>query len=102
MSENVTYTDGSNTLTTANNIPFVKFKGFEELVPEYYGALSDILDRTKGVVLMVKLKVIYIKKLDFSIPITLDVPELDINGCFYINKISNYKQGFTAVEFVRL
>jgi hypothetical protein len=99
---NTGFTDGTTTVNAMDNIPFARFVGFDELVPEFYEVLTGILDRAKVISLSVKLNAIDIQELDFSIPIILDVPELDINGYFYINKISNYKQGFTPVEFVRL
>lgn len=99
---NVTFTDGTGSEVTTTSIPFARFHGFEELIPQYYEVLIDILDRTKGIVLVLKLTPVDIQELDFSIPIKLFIPEIEVSGDFYINKINNYKQGFTAVEFVRL
>lgn len=91
-------------LSTAVNtsIPFCRFVGFDQLVPTYYGALIDILTNTKALILIVKLDPMKIQNLDFTIPIELNVPELDISGFFYINKISNYQGGLTLCDFVRL
>jgi hypothetical protein len=98
----VTWTDGTSNLVASDKIPFARFVPFNDLVPNFYNVLTEILDRTKALLLPVKLTAIDIQELDHVIPIYLDVPELDINGYFYINKISNYKQGFVPVEFVRL
>ena len=98
----INYTDGVNNTATTSTLPFAEFIGFDELVPEFYQALTGILDKTKAITLIMKLTAVDIQKLDFSIPIFLDVPDLDLHAYFYINKISNYKQGFTPVEFVRL
>lgn len=96
------YTDGTTTTSVQDSIPFARFVGFEDLVPDFYGILQDILDQTKGILLMTKLNSLDIQNLNFVIPIFLDVPELEINGYFYINKIANYKQGLTPVEYIRL
>jgi hypothetical protein len=101
-SYDVTFDDGSSTLVTTSNIPYAKFEGFDVLVPKYYNALTEILDRTKALGLVINLTPIDIQELDFSIPIFLDVPELDVNGYFYINKISKYRQGKTSCELIRL
>jgi hypothetical protein len=98
----VEWNDGTFSNIGNQSIPFARFVGFEELVPLHYDILKDILDRTKGIVLPIKLNATDIQSLDFVIPIFLDVPELDINGYFYINKISNYKEGITPVQFIRL
>ena len=52
--------------------------------------------------LVFKLTPLDIQELDFSIPVFLDVAEMDINGYFYINKISNYSGGLTSCELIRL
>jgi hypothetical protein len=99
---NVTYNDGVDSEIVTTNVPFCRFVGFDELIPENYEALIDILTNTKALVLMVKLDPIKIQNLDFVIPKKLEIPELDISGFFYVNKISNYQGGLTSVEFVRL
>ena len=101
-SYNVTFDDGTSTLVTTSNIPYCKFEGFDVLVPEYYEALTDILETTKALILVFDLTPIDIQELDFSIPIFLNVPELDLNGYFYLNSISNYKGGATACQLIRL
>lgn len=101
-SYNVNFVDGSNTLPTSTNIPYCKFKGFDELVPEYYQALIDILTNTKALNLIFDLSPIDIQELDFSIPIYLNVPELDLSDYFYLNSISNYKGGATSCQLIRL
>lgn len=98
----VDFEDGTSTLTTTSNIPFCNFVGFDELVPDYYSALTSILDNTKALGLVFNLTPLDIQELDFSIPVFLNVPEMDINGYFYINKISNYSRGLTSCELIRL
>lgn len=99
---NVDFKDGSSTLTASTSIPYCKFKGFDVLVPEYYQALVDILTNTKALNLAFDLSPIDIQELDFSIPIYLNVPELDLNDYFYLNSISNYKGGATPCQLIRL
>ena len=99
---NVSFEDGSSTLNSNTNIPFCDFVGFEELVPNYYNALTNILDNTKALGLVFNLTPVDIQELDFTIPIFLNVPEMDVNGYFYINKISNYSKGKTSCELIRL
>ena len=101
-SYNVTFDDGTSTLVTDENIPYCKFEGFDILVPKYYEALTDILYNTKAFELFFDLTPIDIQELDFSIPIFLNVPKLDVNGYFYLNSISNYKGGATACQLIRL
>lgn len=98
----VTFDDGTTALYAVDDIPYCKFEGFDVLVPEYYEALTDILETTKALNLVFDLTPIDIQELDFSIPIFLNVPKLDLNGYFYLNSISNYKGGATACQLIRL
>jgi hypothetical protein len=98
----VTFDDGTTALYAVDNIPYCKFEGFDVLVPKYYEALTDILETTKALNLVFDLTPIDIQELDFSIPIFLNVPKLDLNGYFYLNSISNYKGGATACQLIRL
>lgn len=99
---NIEFDDGIDSQDIADSIPFARFVGFDELVPEFYDALSGILDRTKGIKIPCKLNSIDIEELDHTIPIFLDIPELNINGHFYLNKIENYKGSLTPCELIRL
>ncbi len=101
-SYNVTYDDGTTSQTETTDIPFCRFVGFEELIPEYYEALTGILDNTKVLPIVLKLTPNLIQNLDHVIPIELKVHELDISGYFYINVINRYQGGNTLVELVRL
>lgn len=101
-SYNVTFTDGSSNSIQTTTIPFCEFVGFDTLIPSRYQALTDILTNTKAIVLQTKLEATDIHSLDFSIPIFLDIPELEINGYFYINQIPNYREGLIPVEYIRL
>jgi len=98
----VTYNDGTDSEALDTDIPFCKFEGMDILAPEYYSALEGILDKTKVIVLMIDLNAVDIQALDFVIPRYIGVPELNIDGYFYINEISNYKKGKTAVQLIRL
>jgi hypothetical protein len=99
---NVAYTDGTTTINKNTYIPFAKFIGFEKTIPEFYEALSGILDKTKAIKLPIKLSAKEISELNFIIPKYLHVPEIGIDGYFYLNKIENYKGDITLCEFVRL
>jgi hypothetical protein len=99
---NITVDDTISSDTISDSIPFCRFVGFEILVPQYYDALAGILDQTKAIKLPLKLTAIDIQELDFTIPIFLNIPELNINSYFYLNKVENYKGELTACEFIRL
>lgn len=98
----VAYTDGTTTINKSTSIPFARFIGFKETVPEFYEALQGILTNTKALKLPVKLSAVDISKLDFIIPKYINVPKLGIDGYFYLNKIDNYKGDISLCEFVRL
>lgn len=98
----VDYTDGFATSSASDDIPFADFVGFETLVPEKYAVLTDILNRTKGIILPIRLTAIEIQELDHTIPIYLNIPQKDIDGYFYLNVVSNYKQGLTSCHLIRL
>lgn len=99
---NVLYTDGTTTISKNTSIPIAKFVGFDKTIPEFYEALSGILDKTKAIKLPIKLSAKEISELNFIIPKYLHVPEIGIDGYFYLNKIENYKGDITLCEFVRL
>ena len=99
---------------TANtDIPFCYFRNtekddnldFPSLIDTHYSTLVGMLDQVKFVSAYFRLKEIDIANLDFGIPIFLDVhnAEVHINGYFYINKISNFKENSsTKVDLIRL
>lgn len=99
---NINYTDGTTTIAETTNIPFCKFNGFDILVPEYYEAIQGILNNTKALKLPLRLTPKDISELNFVIPKYLNIPQLGIDGYFYLNKIENYKGETTLCEFVRL
>lgn len=99
---NVNYIDGSTTITKNSNINFCEMIGFETLVPKYYSTLQEILNNTKLLKIKVNLDITDITNLDFSIPIQIDRPDLNLSGYFYINKIENYKGNITSCEIIRL
>lgn len=95
------------------DVPFCYFSKFGQgdslnfvsLIKENYNALLGMMDQVKFVSAGFILQEIDIHNLDFSIPIFLDVhsKDVDINGFFYINKVSNFKDNSTTtVELVRL
>lgn len=98
----VNFDDGITTETTSSNVPFARFYGFENLVPEFYPALIGILDKTKALKLPLHLSEDDVSNLDFTIPIYLHIPEESIDGYFYLNKIENFTSGLTLCEFIRL
>ena len=91
----------------SNVVPLCSFEplGFEDLLPENYETLQQILDKTKGVTLMVKINELDLSELDFLIPIYLHVQfrEVFLTGNFYLNKIEQYTGGkYTKCEFFRI
>jgi hypothetical protein len=101
-SYSVTYRDDSNAVPENTNIPFARFVGFNETLPEFYDALTGILENTKGVPMVFKLSPDLIHNLDHTIPLRLAVSELDISGYFYVNVVHRYQGGNTLVDLVRL
>jgi hypothetical protein len=101
-SYNVTYSDNVNSSAETTNIPFARFIGFDETLPEFYDALTGILENTKGVPMVFKLSPDLIHNLDHTIPLRLTVSELDISGYFYVNVVHRYQGGNTLVDLVRL
>lgn len=97
-----TFSDTVDTETSTDQIPFCKFEGFDTLVPEYYKALIDILTKAKVLNVVVDLDATDIQKLDFTIPVFIRRDDLEIDGYFYINEITNYKRGKTPVQLIRL
>lgn len=111
---NLRYIDGVSTpVDTNTNIPLCYFVldgktslGWNNnLLENNYEELQSVLTNVKKVTGFFKLNAIDISELDFSIPIFLDVQagSIQINGNFYLNKISNFVSGkLTQCELVRL
>jgi hypothetical protein len=99
---NVNYTDGTTTTAINTYLPFCDIIGFETLVPKYYSTIKNILENPKVLKIVAKLDVTDISDLDFSIPIQIQRPDLNISGYFYINKIENYKGGLTSCEIIEI
>jgi hypothetical protein len=99
---NVNYTDGTTTTVKTSNIPFCEVIGFETLVPKYYSTIQSILQAPKVLKIVAKLNVNDISDLDFSIPIQIQRPDLNLSGYFYINKIENYKGDLTSCEIIEI
>jgi hypothetical protein len=99
---NVNYTDDVTTTAKNQNVPFCNVIGFNELVFSNYKTIQNILSSTKVIKIIAKLDVSDISNLDFSIPIEIQRPDLNISGYFYINKIENYKGGLTSCEIIEI
>lgn len=99
----IDFNEGVSTpIPLRTDIPFIKFVGMEELIPVYYQALTDILTKTKGINLPIKLSAVEIQELDFTIPIYLYLPNKNIDGYFYLNLIDKYQGGVTMCQLIRL
>jgi hypothetical protein len=99
---NVNYTDGTTTLSESTFIPFCDVPTFGQLVPKYYSTIQSIIQTPKVIKIVAKLNVNDISDLDFSIPIQIQRPDLNLSGYFYINKIENYKGGLTSCEIIEI
>jgi hypothetical protein len=99
---NINYTDGTTTTVKNSNVPFCDMIGFETLVPKYYSTIQSIVQAPKVLKIVAKLNVNDISDLDFTIPIQIQRPDLNISGYFYINKIENYKGGLTSCEIIEI
>lgn len=99
---NINYSDGYIPTVKNTNIPFCDMIGFETLVPKYYSTLQSIVQAPKVLKIVAKLDITDITDLDFSIPIQIERPDLNLSGYFYINKIENYKGGLTSCEIIEI
>ena len=99
---NVNYTDGTSTSALNTYIPFCNVPTFSELVPKYYPTIKSILENPKVLKIVAMLDVTDISDLDFSIPIQIQRPDLNLSGYFYINKIENYKGNLTSCEIIEI
>ncbi len=102
-----------DTATVNTDIPFAYFSDvtktdsldWTNLLNNNYKTLKGILKQSKIVTATFRLTPVDIANLNFLIPIYLDVhtPDININGYFYINKVSNFKKDkSTSVELIRL
>ena len=98
----INYTNGTTTSAKRSNIPFCEVIGFEKLVPKYYPTIKTILENPKVLKIVANLNVTDISDLDFSIPIQIQRPDLNLSGYFYINKIENYKGNLTSCEIIEI
>lgn len=98
----VTYKYSTTNINSNVSIPYCKMLGFQTLVSKYYNALTEMLTETKVLKIDVKLNVNDVSDFDFSIPIQINRPDLNIDGYFYVNKIENYKGSITRCEIVRI
>lgn len=98
----ITYTDGSLTVSKSDNVPFCYFKDGKKLIDENYANIVSILQNPKVIKIIAKLDVTDISNLDFSIPIQIQRPDLNLSGYFYINKIENYKGNLTSCEIIEI
>lgn len=98
----VNYTDGTTTLPQTTFIPFCNVPTFGQLVPKYYPTIKSILESPKVIKIVANLNVTDISDLDFSIPIQIQRPDLNLSGYFYINKIENYKGNLTSCEIIEI
>lgn len=103
----ITWNDFEGNTEIDTTLPLCEFDSldFDNLLPEYYEALQNILNKTKGVQLNLKLNEIDINTLDFTIPIYLNVQikKIHLQGMFYLNKIMEYiGKGFTKCELFRI
>lgn len=110
---NFVNTINSDSATVSTDIPFCYFSesgqsdslDWSSLLAANYDTLLGMLDQTKLVSAYFLLSGNDVANFDFTIPIYLDVhtPEININGYFYVNKISNFKKGrATKVDLIRL
>ena len=115
LDKNITLTNNVNggAAALSSNIPFAYFKKegsidsleWSSLLLANYGTFKAIQEKFKMVTAAFRLTEVDIANLDFSIPIYLDVHDADtqINGNFYINKITNFKENkSTKVDLIRL
>ncbi|CAB4151238.1 hypothetical protein UFOVP600_7 [uncultured Caudovirales phage] len=98
----VNFTNGTTTILKNENIQFCDIIGFQTLVPKYYQTIKGILENPKVIKIVAKLDITDISDLDFSIPIQIQRPDLNLSGYFYINKIENYKGNLTSCEIIEI
>ena len=104
-----TYTDGTSNSAQTTDILLTHFKksgeinlGFDDnLIPTFYQAFIDVLDKAKIVTCLLRLNASDINQLDLTIPVYIEY----FNSYFYVSKISGYNPNrnvSTLVELVKL
>ena len=104
-----TYTDGTSTSAQTTNILLTHFQksgeinlGFDDnLIPTFYQAFIDVLDKAKIVTCLLRLNASDINQLDLTKPVYIEY----FNSYFYISQISSYNPNgnkSTSVELVKL
>ncbi len=78
--------------------------GFNDnLLDSYYKGISDALIKAKKITVPMRLSINDFHDFDPFTPWYLDVPEKDLSGYFYVNKIDRYQNNkLTNVELIRL
>lgn len=99
---NVNYIYGSDTYVRNTAVPFCQFKTANTLIDENYNSIVSILQSPKVLKIVANLDITDISDLDFSIPIQINRPDLNLSGYFYINKIENYKGNLTSCEIIEI
>jgi hypothetical protein len=104
-----TYTDGTSNSAQTTDILLTHFQksgeinlGFNDnLIPTFYQAFIDVLDKAKIVTCLLRLNASDINQLDLTIPVYIEY----FNSYFYVSKISGYNPNrnvSTLVELVKL
>ena len=104
-----TYTDGTSNSAQTTDILLTHFQksgeinlGFDDnLIPTFYQAFIDVLDKAKIVTCLLRLNASDINQLDLTIPVYIEY----FNSYFYVSKISGYNPNrnvSTKVELVKL
>jgi hypothetical protein len=104
-----TYTDGTTNSAQTTDILLTHFQksgeinlGFDDnLIPTFYQAFIDVLDKAKIVTCLLRLNASDINQLDLTIPVYIEY----FNSYFYVSKISGYNPNrnvSTLVELVKL
>ena len=104
-----TYTDGTSNSAQTTDILLTHFQksgeinlGFDDnLIPTFYQAFIDVLDKAKIVTCLLRLNASDINQLDLTIPVYIEY----FNSYFYVSKISGYNPNrnvSTLVELVKL
>ena len=101
-----TFNDGVETPVVISNnlqLPYFNYNGdglgFEYLIPEYYGELTDMLKQAKVVKAIIDLNANDVATIDLFKPVYLK----QTGQYYYINKISQFIEGvLTDVELIKM
>lgn len=99
---NVKYTYGTDIYSKNTRIPFCYFKNANTIIDDSYSAIFNIIQAPKVLKIVANLDITDISDLDFSVPIQINRPDLNLSGYFYINKIENYKGNLTSCEIIEI